>query len=88
MLRFLIILIILFFKTNIFAQEDYFLTLRYDEVNLRQGPSKEYPIKIFYKKNFYLFWFKNNLIILEKLKIMKIILVGYIYLNFQKKKQL
>ena len=52
MLRFLIILIILFFKTNIFAQEDYFLTLRYDEVNLRQGPSKEYPIKIFYKKKF------------------------------------
>ena len=52
MLRFLIILIILFFKTNIFAQEDYFLTLRYDKVNLRQGPSKEYPIKIFYKKKF------------------------------------
>ena len=52
MLRFLIILIILFFKTNIFAQEDYFLTLRYDKDNLRQGPSKEYPIKIFYKKKF------------------------------------
>ena len=52
MLRFLIILIIIFFKTNIFAQEDYFLTLRYDEVNLRQGPSFEYPIKLFYKKKF------------------------------------
>ena len=52
MLRLLIILIILSFKSNIFAQEDYFLTLRYDEVNLRQGPSKEYPIKIFYKKKF------------------------------------
>ena len=45
-------MIILFFKTNIFAQEDYFLTLSYDEVNLRQGPSKEYPIKIFYKKKY------------------------------------
>ena len=52
MLRVLIILIILPFKSIIFAQEDYFLTLRYDEVNLRQGPSKEYPIKIFYKKKF------------------------------------
>ncbi len=52
MLRVLIILIILSFKSNISAQEDYFLTLRYDEVNLRQGPSKEYPIKIFYKKKF------------------------------------
>ncbi len=52
MLRVLIILIILSFNSNIFAQEDYFLTLRYDEVNLRQGPSKEYPIKIFYKKKF------------------------------------
>ena len=52
MLRVLIILIIFSFKSNIFAKEDYFLTLRYDEVNLRQGPSKEYPIKIFYKKKF------------------------------------
>ena len=42
----------MFAKINVFAQEDYFLTLRYDEVNLRQGPSKEYPIKIFYKKKF------------------------------------
>ena len=52
MSRILLILIIISFQTNIFAQEDYFLTLRYDEVNLRQGPSKEYPIKIFYKKKF------------------------------------
>jgi SH3-like domain-containing protein len=35
-----------------YAEDEYFLTLRYDEVNLRQGPSKEYPIKIFYKKKF------------------------------------
>mgnify|MGYP001199211338 CR=1 FL=1 len=52
MLRIFIILIILSLKFNISAQEDYFLTLRYDEVNLRQGPSKEYPIKIFYKKKY------------------------------------
>ena len=35
-----------------YAEDEYFLTLRYDEVNLRQGPSKEYPIKIFYKKKY------------------------------------
>ena len=52
MLKILTIFIVLFLKSNIFAQEDYFLTLRYDKVNLRQGPSKEYPIKIFYKKKF------------------------------------
>ena len=31
---------------------EYFLTLRNDKVNLRQGPSFEYPIKLFYKKKF------------------------------------
>mgnify|MGYP001394561560 FL=1 len=46
MLKYFIIFIILFSKVNLFAQEDYFLTLRYEEVNLRQGPSKEYPVKI------------------------------------------
>ena len=48
-----IILIILFFtvSSNLYAEE-YFLTLRNNKVNLRQGPSFEYPIKIFYKKKF------------------------------------
>ena len=31
---------------------EYFLTLRNEKVNLRQGPSFDYPIKIFYKKKF------------------------------------
>lgn len=34
------------------AKDNKFLTLRYDIVNLRQGPGKDYPIKIFYKKKF------------------------------------
>ena len=34
------------------AKDEYFMTLRNDKVNLRQGPSKDYPIKIFYKKKF------------------------------------
>jgi len=35
-----------------YANDEYFLTLRNDKVNLRLGPSFEYPIKIFYKKKF------------------------------------
>ena len=37
---------------NSLSAEEYFSTLRYDNVNLRQGPSKSYPIKIFYKKKY------------------------------------
>tara|TARA_B100001989_G_C24512135_1_gene451056 strand:- start:50 stop:487 length:438 start_codon:yes stop_codon:yes gene_type:complete len=50
MLRFFLILI--FFSSTCFADDEYFLTLRHEKVNLRQGPSFDYPIKIFYKKKF------------------------------------
>ena len=53
MLRILIIIFnILFFESICLAKDEYFLTLRFDEVNLRQGPSRAYPIKILYKKKF------------------------------------
>ena len=32
--------------------EEYFMTLRNEKTNLRQGPSFNYPIKIFYKKKY------------------------------------
>ena len=51
MLKIIYSFLFLFFFQNLFASE-YFLTLRNDEVNLRQGPSFEYPIKLFYKKKF------------------------------------
>ena len=51
MLR-IFLVISIFFTSNILASEEYFLTLRNDEVNLRQGPSFDYPIKIFYKKKY------------------------------------
>ena len=35
-----------------FAEEGYYLTLRNDKVNLRQGPSLNYPIKLVYNKKF------------------------------------
>ena len=51
-----IIIIFLFIFFNItgysLAKDEYFMTLRHDKVNLRQGPSKDYPIKILYKKKF------------------------------------
>tara|TARA_B100000965_G_C19390792_1_gene668848 strand:+ start:353 stop:799 length:447 start_codon:yes stop_codon:yes gene_type:complete len=48
----IIISSILFFERYSFSQDEYYLTLRYDKVNLRQGPSHKYPVKIFYKKKF------------------------------------
>ena len=47
------IIIIFFFLTNpLLADSEYFLTLRNEKVNLRQGPSFDYPIKIFYTKKY------------------------------------
>ena len=37
---------------NLYSKDEYFLTLRNEKVNLRQGPSFDYPIKLFYKKRF------------------------------------
>ena len=49
----LIIFLIIFFNFgNLLSNEEYFLTLRNEKVNLRQGPSFDYPVKIFYKKKF------------------------------------
>ena len=50
MLR-IFLLIIFFFSNHAFSVDEYFLTLRYDKVNLRQGPSKDHPVKLFYTKN-------------------------------------
>ena len=47
-----LLLISISFSQSVLASEEYFLTLRNEKVNLRQGPSFEYPIKIFYKKKF------------------------------------
>ena len=53
MLRSFIITIIILLIQNLgYADSEYFLTLRYDKVNLRQGPSREYPVKIFYTKKY------------------------------------
>ena len=48
----IIILFFCFFSINLYSKDEYFRTLRNDIVNLRQGPSFDYPIKVFYKKKF------------------------------------
>ena len=50
MLRFIIFFYFVFLSC--LANEEYFLTLRNDKVNLRLGPSFDYPIKIIYKKKY------------------------------------
>ena len=52
MLKKIFFLMIFLICENTFANEEYFLTLRNEKVNLRQGPSFDYPIKIFYKKKY------------------------------------
>ena len=51
----LVIIILVIFLSqfqNTYANSEYFRTLRNDKVNLRQGPSFDHPIKIFYNKKF------------------------------------
>ncbi len=49
MLKFILIFYFIF---NSLVSKEYYLTLRNDKVNLRLGPSFDYPIKIIYKKKF------------------------------------
>ena len=46
-------LLVLFFFSKLYANESKnFLSLKNSEVNLRQGPSFKYPIKLIYKKKY------------------------------------
>ena len=56
--KYYLIFLVLVFFLKLFiglslADEDiFFLTLKKNEVNLRQGPSLDYPIKLIYKKKY------------------------------------
>ena len=52
MIREIFFILIFFFNINILSSEEYFKTLKNNTVNLRQGPSFDYPVKIFYKKKY------------------------------------
>ena len=50
----LLFFLALFFTSKSFSNENLnFLSLKNTEVNLRQGPSFEYPIKLIYKKKYF-----------------------------------
>ena len=49
----ILFLLTFIFHTNIFAKEDnYFLMLKNNKVNVRYGPGFDYPIKYVYKKKY------------------------------------
>ena len=50
--RIIFFFIFILFFNHLYAQSGYYLTLRGDKVNLRQGPSLEHSIKLIYKKKF------------------------------------
>ena len=50
--RILFFYFIILIGSTSFSDEGYYLTLRNDKVNLRQGPSLNYPIKLVYNKKF------------------------------------
>ena len=52
MFKIILIFFIIFNPFQYLLAEEYFLTLRNDKVNLRQGPSFEYPVKLIYKKKY------------------------------------
>ena len=51
--KYFLFFLLIFFTYPSFATEvKFFLSLKKNEVNLRQGPSLEYPIKLIYKKKY------------------------------------
>jgi SH3-like domain-containing protein len=51
--KYYLFFLLTFFINPSFANEvEFFLSLKKNEVNLRQGPSLEYPIKLIYKKKY------------------------------------
>ena len=82
MLKIFLLIIFFNFHINVFAQEsDYFLMLKYNEVNVRYGPSKDDQIKFIYKKKYLPLKVIDKKKILEKLLIIRIMGGGYTFLN-------
>ena len=51
-MRLIVILFLFLPYKNLHSIDEYFLTLRNNQVNLRLGPSFDYPVKILYQKKF------------------------------------
>ena len=52
MLRIILIILIFFSCNSSFAKQNLFLMLKNNKVNVRYGPSFEYPIKFIYNKKY------------------------------------
>ena len=52
MLKLPTFLFFIFYTTSVLAETNYFLMLKNNKVNVRYGPSFDYPIKYVYKKKF------------------------------------
>ena len=52
MQKILVIFFLFFFNSISFSSNSYFLMLKNKKVNVRYGPSFDYPIKFIYKKKF------------------------------------
>ena len=52
MLKLPTFLIFIFYTTSVLGETNYFLMLKNNKVNVRYGPSFDYPIKYVYKKKF------------------------------------
>ena len=51
--KYYLLFFLIFFADSSFSNEkEFFLSLKKNEDNLRQGPSLEYPIKLIYKKKY------------------------------------
>ena len=53
MVRILILSFLLVYFNTSTAEENYFLSLKYNKVNVRYGPGLDYPIKFIFKKKNY-----------------------------------
>ena len=75
---------IFIFLNNSYSSESFFLMLKNSKVNVRYGPSFDYPIKFIYKKKFLPVEIIDNKENLDALLTTKKIVDGYIYLNYKK----
>ena len=81
------ILILIFFfnfllvNNTLGNEKDYFLTLKYNKVKVRQGPSFKYPVKFIYKKKYLPVKIIDSKDNFKKIIDLKKIMVGFTFLN-------
>ena len=75
---------IFIFLNNAYSSESFFLMLKNSKVNVRYGPSFDYPIKFIYKKKFLPVEIIDKKENFRRIIDHKKIVVGYIYLNYKK----